>query len=155
DLGVDRVFAVDHGVRRGALLREVNDRLGTVVADHRVREVGVGQVTDEDVDLLAGDLLPDRSPGLQRLDRDETVHDHLQVVLTPNEVVGDSDLVTTLREMESSRPAEVAVTAEDQDAHVSSTYLVCLVCVGSLVAGGEPRPPDHGSKRVYLEHHQK
>ena len=45
-LRVDRVRLVDHRVRRGALLAEVDDRVGAEVADHLVDERGVDQIAD-------------------------------------------------------------------------------------------------------------
>ena len=63
-LGVHRVRPVDHRVRRGPLLGEVNHGLQLEVGDDVVREHRVRQVTDVQPDLLAGQLPPHRDARL-------------------------------------------------------------------------------------------
>ena len=58
----DRVLAVDHGIRRGALLSEVNHRFRFKRLDSRGQKFVVGYIADEQLDRLARKLLPDSEP---------------------------------------------------------------------------------------------
>jgi hypothetical protein len=49
----DRMFAIDHRVRRCSLLCEVNDGVGSMVGDDPVEKLPVKQVTDLERDLAA------------------------------------------------------------------------------------------------------
>jgi hypothetical protein len=116
-LGVDRVPAVDHRVRRGPLLGVVHDRVGPEVLDDVIREHGVGQVADVHADREAGQLPPHRDPGPQRLDRHQGLDPELVVVVPADEVVGHRHLVAGLRQVQRRRPAQVPVPAQHQDPH--------------------------------------
>ena len=108
-LGVDGVLAVDHRVRRAALLREVDDRLGFERTDRLVEERVVVQVADEGLNGVPADLFPRRHTTVHLTDRDEGVDAHLVVVVPTDEVVDDTYLVTALGEVECGRPSKVAV----------------------------------------------
>jgi len=130
-LRVDGMLTVDHRIGRGALLREVDDRVGPEPVDHVERGVGVGQIGDERVDRPARVLVPGPGPRVQRLDGDEALDTHLVVVLPPHEVVADRHLVTAVREMQRGRPAQVSVAAQDQGAHCVLLHpRLCASCVG-------------------------
>jgi error-prone DNA polymerase len=116
-LGVDRMVAVDHGVGRGALLREVHHRVRAEIADHAVGEYRIDQIADVAADFLASEFPPGRDPRAQRLDRHEAVGAEFVVVMPAREVVGDRDLVAVLRQVQGRRPAEVPVPAQYQDLH--------------------------------------
>ena len=116
-LRVDGVLLVDHRVRRGPLLGEVHDRVGPELADHPVGEVRVDQVADPAGDLAARDLPPDLDPALELGDRDEGVDPHLEVVLASDTAVDDAHLVALVGQVQGGGPPEVAVSAEDEDAH--------------------------------------
>ena len=116
-LGVDRVLTVDHGVGGGPLLAEVHDGIGLALGDGGIGEGGIGEVADAHVDAVAGDLVPLRYPLGQGVDRHQAVDAHFDVVLPPHQVVDHGDAMTQSREMEGSRPPQVAVTAEHQNVH--------------------------------------
>ena len=109
-LRVDRVLAVDHGVRRRALLPEVDDGIGPRLGDDAVGEGGVGEVADAHVDRVAGYLLPARDAILQGGDGHEAVDAHLAVVLAAHEVVDDGDLMAPGGQVQGRRPSEVPVS---------------------------------------------
>ena len=116
-LRVDRVAAVDHGVRRGALLGEVDHRVGGELAEGVVDELGVAQVAGVARELGAADLAPGLHPRAHRLDRHQAARPELVVVLTANAVVEDSDVMSASRQVHRGGPAEVAVSTQDQDSH--------------------------------------
>jgi len=116
-LGVDRVLPVDHGVRSGSLLAEVHNGVRRAVGHGGVRERGVGQVADAQVDLAPRHLAPGGDPLLERGDGHEAAHAHFDVVLPPHEIVHHGDVMTESREMEGRGPAEIAVAAEHQNLH--------------------------------------
>jgi hypothetical protein len=110
-LGVDRVTAVDHRVRRGALLGVVHHGVRAEVTDHPVGEHRVAEVADVAADVLAGDFLPGGDANPERLDRDQALHAEVVVLVPAREVVGDSHLVTVLRQGQRRWPAQVPVSA--------------------------------------------
>jgi SagB-type dehydrogenase family enzyme len=95
-LGVDRVLAVDHRVRRGPLLGVVHDRVRLEIGERRIGELGVAQVADVAADPLPGQLPPDLDPGLQRRDRHQRLDPELVVVAAAGEVVQHRHLVPGL-----------------------------------------------------------
>ena len=116
-LRLDRVPAGDHRVGRRGLLAVVDDGLGQGLGDHAVEELAVLDVADERHDVAARNLAPRLDPLRQRADRRERVGRLLVVPAAPREVVDDEDLVTARREAHRGRPAEVSVTAQDEDPH--------------------------------------
>jgi hypothetical protein len=104
---------VDHGVRSGALLGEVDDRLGSELGEDPSDEGGVGQVADERLDAKTGHLLPHPDPVLEVTNRYEAVDSHLEVVLPTSKVVDDRYVVTPMGEVQRRWPTEVPVTAQN------------------------------------------
>ena len=94
DLGVGGVLAVDHRIRRRALLGEVHHGVGSERGHHLRDKGGVGQVTDVGVKGQPGQFLPAADPMLQVGQGNQAVHAHLEVVLPPGEVVHNSDAVS-------------------------------------------------------------
>src|SRR5207244_7752221 len=88
-LGVHGVLAVDHRIGRGALFREVNDRVGTEPVDHVEGRVRVRQVGDERVDQPACVLVPGSDARVQRRNGNEALDTHFVVVLPTYDVVTD------------------------------------------------------------------
>ena len=130
-LGVHGVLAVDHRIRRGALFREMNDRVGTESVDHVEGRVRVRQIGDERVDQPARVLVPGPDARVQRRNGNEALDTHLVVVLPPYEVVTDRDIVATIGQMQRRRPPEVPVAAQNQDPHSgSSTSRPLRCCLG-------------------------
>ena len=101
---VDRVALQLGGllrVGRGALLGEVDDRIGLLVHEELQENVVLLLDVDEvEGNLLAGDLLPGGDAGLGAGDRGERVAAELEVDLATGKVVDDDDVVTLLREVE-------------------------------------------------------
>src|SRR5205085_6384694 len=62
-------------------------------------------------------LEPGRDPLLERGDRDQALDGHLLVVSAASEVVVDGYVVAERTQMQGCRPAQVSVTAKNQDLH--------------------------------------
>ena len=65
----DRVLAVDHGVRRGALFGKVNHRFGLKRLHRGRKKIVIGDVAGEKLDGPSGVLLPDLQSFGQRANR--------------------------------------------------------------------------------------
>ncbi len=115
DLCVHGVLTVDHRIGRRTLFGEMHDGFGLETGEDAVDEDGIGQVTDERLQPEPRHLFPDPHPVLELTDGDETVHPHLMVVLTPDEVVDYTDVVSATRQVQRRRPSQVPVTAEHED----------------------------------------
>ena len=133
-LGVDGVLAVDHGVRRRPLLGEMHDGFGLEARQRVVDEDGIGQVTDEGLQPESRHLFPDPHPVLELGDGDEAVHTHLVVVLTTNEIVDHTDVMSTTRQVQRRRPSQIPVTTEHEDPQP------CHLLLPLLCAAGRPLP---------------
>ena len=117
-LRVDRVLAAGHRVRRRGLLGVVDGRVGLELAEDAVDEARVlGDVADGDADLASGQVVPHADAVAQGRHGLERRAVDLGLPLPLREVVDDQDVVAELREVHGRRPAEVAVAAQDQDAH--------------------------------------
>jgi hypothetical protein len=132
-LGLDRVAAGDHRVRRGGLLGVVHDALGQELTDHAVEEVAVLEVADVRRQLASGDLAPRLDAVRQRADRRQRVGRPLKVPAPAGEVVDDRDFVPARGKMQRGGPPEVAVTAQNQEtAHARSAlpkvFIGCTLC---------------------------
>jgi len=123
DVVVDRVALVPralHGVRRGTLLREVDDRVGPPVADEVEKLVVVlCDVQTLEADLASGLLAPRGEPHAERSDRRQRRCLEFRVRVPPREVVDDQDLMASLRQMQRRRPAAEAVPTQDQYPHTN------------------------------------
>ena len=114
----DRVVPPGHRVRRGRLLGVVDHRVWEEAFYEVVDEAVVfGNVADRDPDLLARDLLEATHPVPQRRGEDERGAVHLGLPLPLRQVVRDQHLVAEVGEIHRGRPPEVAVSAENEDAH--------------------------------------
>jgi len=112
-----RVFAVDHGVGRGALLGEVDDDIGLEGGD-RLREGGVARhVGDEDGHRVARERLPHLDPLVERPDGREALDSELVVPQAAREVVENANLVSTRRQMQCGRPAAVTIPSQHENPH--------------------------------------
>ncbi len=94
-LGVDGVLAVDHRVRSGSLLGEVDNCLGGELMDGLLDEHVVGEVADEGLHGVTRDFLPSRDPPLQLPDGHQAVDAHLAVIQAPSEIVHNTDVVVS------------------------------------------------------------
>mmetsp|Transcript_5088 Transcript_5088/g.19679 ORF Transcript_5088/g.19679 Transcript_5088/m.19679 type:complete len:519 (+) Transcript_5088:15-1571(+) len=108
--------AVHHGVRRGALLTEVNARRRRKLFESGAQEFVVADVADEEVDVAAADFLPLAHALVDTLDRRQRVETELVVHRTTAQVVDDGDRVAALGQVQRRRPAAVAVAADDHNA---------------------------------------
>jgi hypothetical protein len=79
----------------------------------------VAEIDDVEGDPFAGQFLPSFDAAPQRRDRDQAVHSVFQVEATAGQVVDHPHVVTARRQMERLRPAEIAISAEQQNPHVS------------------------------------
>jgi hypothetical protein len=115
---VDRVALVPralHRVRRGALLREVHDRLGL----ERAQEVEQLAVVVRDVEPLESDLAscqlaPRVETRAEGGNRRERLRLELDVSVAAGEVVDDEHVVSALGQMEGRRPPAETVAAQYQ-----------------------------------------
>ena len=112
---VKTACCVDHRVGRGALLGEVDDRVGPEPVDDRFDEVIVGQVAHEQLDLALAHFTPRADPFLERRDLEERPDAELVLPRTLGEVVDDRDTMTRPRKGQRRWPAEVAVAAEHEN----------------------------------------
>ena len=108
--------AVYHGVRRGALLTEVNARRRRKLFERGAQEFVVADVADEEVDVAAADFLPLAHALVDTLNRRQRVETELVVHRTTAQVVDDGDRVAALGQVQRRRPAAVAVAADDHNA---------------------------------------
>ena len=69
DLSEDRMFAVDHRIRRRTLLGKVNHGIRLEIVDHAGEELVVVHVADKQLDGFSRELLPNAQPVRQGLDR--------------------------------------------------------------------------------------
>ncbi len=130
DVVEDRVALVPralHRVRRGALLGEVDDRIGLVVGQQvQQHPVVLGDVEPMERDLTAGQLAPGRQARPDRRDRRQRLGLELDVGVAPRQVVDDLDVVARGRQMQRRRPSTEAVSTEDQDAQGASPWVRCV-----------------------------
>ena len=114
----DGVLPVLHGVGRRRHLAVVHDGLRSELAEHALGDRPVAEIPLGVADVLAGDLPPRGDPLRQPgEDRRERIRAGLDVRAAAQVVVDDVDLVAAVREPHRGGPPEVAVAAEDQDAH--------------------------------------
>ena len=116
-LGVDGVSAVQHGVRCGPLLAQVDDGVRLEPTQRAGDELGVGQVAGTGLDQLAGEPSPRVDPFRERGDRHQAAGAELGVVATADEIVDHRHLVTCSGKVQCGGPAEIAVATEDEYAH--------------------------------------
>ena len=116
-LGIGGVPAVDHRIRRGPLLGEVDDRLRREFANRTGQESGVQEIAFVTSDPLARDLFPGFDPDPQVFDRDQAFDTEFDVVPTAGEVVEDGHFMASVGQVQRRRPAEVSVAAENEHSH--------------------------------------
>src|ERR1700733_255495 len=114
------VAPVNHRIRSGALLGEVDPGFGLEFVERFGEELVVGHVTDEQVDLLAGVFVPGAETIRKRLDRRERLYAQLEVPLPADEVVDDRDGVALLGQIQRCRPTAVAISPQHGNSHEAS-----------------------------------
>src|SRR5467141_4412602 len=95
-LGEYGVLPVDHRVRCRALFREVDDRLRLEGFERGSEKVVVGNVANEQLDSLAGQVLPDSDAIRQRANRSQRLRAKLVVPKAPQKVVNNGDRMPLL-----------------------------------------------------------
>src|SRR5439155_26503390 len=121
------------GSRR--LFGVMDDRLRLEVLEDAVDDARVlSDVGDRDLDLPAGDVAPDAEPVAKSRGRLERGAVDLDLPLPLRQVVDDHHLVVGPREEHGGRPAQVAVTSEDEDPHRAA-----FLSPGSGFYPGPPR----------------
>src|SRR5712692_4570436 len=139
DLGEDGVFAVNHRVRSRALFREMNHCFRFEGLERGSEKVVIGNVTDEQLDGLAGQVLPDPNAIRQRTNRSQRGRAKLVVPKAPQKVVDDGDRMAPLRQIESCRPTAIAVPTEHGNLHVPSSGQISLrISTAIRTANGSP-----------------
>ena len=140
-----RAGAVHHGVGRRALLPEVHRAGGLERLEGGAEELVVADVAHEELDLVAGDLLPLAHALVDAPDGREGVEPELVVEGATAEVVHDGHLVPAVAEVKRRRPAAVPVAADDH-------HLLALARVLGVRAGavGRVRGEDRGAQRASL-----
>ena len=118
---VDRVALggrVAHRIGRGALLAEVDDRVGARLAQQRLEPVVLlGQVQVHEADLLAGQLLPHANALADGADRRQRLHLELQVDLAATQVVDDGHVPADVRQVQRGGPAAESVATQYENLH--------------------------------------
>lgn len=130
---------VDHGVGGRGLLGVVDHYLGLIPREDLLQEAIVRYIPDVDHDLAPGPFLPELGPLVQVGRAVEGLAVQLQAGPPAKVVVHPNDLVIPLREIYTSRPAQVAVSTQDQDTHPN---LLPLVRRFDAVGDNPAAPPD-------------
>ncbi len=87
DLSGNRMLAVDHRIRRGPLLGEMDHCVGLTGFDRGSEEVVIGHVADQQLDILAGEIAPGLETFGKRPDWCQGLNAEFMVPLPPHEVV--------------------------------------------------------------------
>src|SRR5260370_42346647 len=99
----------------------MSDRFRLEGREGGMERVGGGNVTDEQPEGLAGQILPGRDAIRQRANRSQRLRAKLVVPKAPQKVVNDRNRMAPLRQIESCRPTAVAVPSEHGNLHVPSS----------------------------------
>ena len=113
----DRVLAILHRVGGAGHLAVMHHGVRSEAVEHRLHDVPIRQVPQRDADLVPCELPPSGDPLREPPGRGQRIGSGLLVGAAPELVVDDVDLVASSGEPHRGRPAEVAVAAQDQDAH--------------------------------------
>ena len=95
-LRIHRMTTVDHRIGRTALLAEVHHGIGREAFEDRLKKRIITQVTHKQFNPFVADLLPDGDAFLNRGDGGKAMGTEFVVIATANQVIDDSDIVTTL-----------------------------------------------------------
>src|SRR6185437_10552267 len=118
-LAEDGAVHVHHRVGRGGLFAIVDDGIGAERLQHVGDNAVVAQIADEQLDAVAGYLLPVAHPVVQGADGQQGLNIQFHFPAAFAEVIEHGDLVTALGKVHGGGPTEVAVAAEDKNAHGS------------------------------------
>ena len=152
DVVADRVDLVAvglHRVGRGALLGEVDDRVGADLGEPLFQPLVVlGDVEQVEADAAAGLLVPDAGALLDRVHRRQRLHAELGVDPAAREVVDDVDLVALVGEVQGGGPAAEAVPAENRDLHGRTPSMAAAApCLAAIDDGRATAAQSSGSGR--------
>src|SRR5579863_9561801 len=92
------VLAVDHGVRRGPLLGEVNYRVRLEGPDRGGEKLVIGNIPREEVDGLSSQLLPGAQALGERPNRGQSLRANFMIPMTAQKVVDNRNLVPSIGE---------------------------------------------------------
>ena len=136
------MLAILHRVGGARHLAVVHDRLGTEVAEDLLGHRPFAQISFGVADLDPGDLLPG-GDALRQAGGDgrEGVGAGLLMGAAAQVVVDEVYLVSAAREPHGCGPAEVAVAAQDQDAHRGPFRRVPGSSGGDCTGPGGPAAP--------------
>ena len=96
-LGEDRVFAVDHRIRRGTLLGEMDDGVRLKCFYGGFEKIVIGNVADKELDGFSCAFLPDAQPVGERTNRSESLRAELVIPLAPDKIINYRYLMTLVR----------------------------------------------------------
>jgi hypothetical protein len=108
------------------VLGEVHHGVGFERPQGLADEGRVGEVADEQVHGVGGDLLPTADTPLQAGDGHQGVHAHFEVVAPAGEIVHDPYTMALSGKVERSGPTQVAVTTEYQNVHLFVSSSSCM-----------------------------
>jgi len=114
-----RLLVSHHRVRRRWLLGVMDDGLGLEFAERTIHERTIGTVADLDLQGPTGDRGERLRPDGQIGRGDERLGSRLTRQPTAEVVVDDHDVIAESGEAHGRRPAEIAVTAKNQNPHAS------------------------------------
>src|SRR5208283_4723826 len=117
DLRENRVLAVDHRIRRGSLLGEMDHCVRLEIANCRREKIVVVHVADEQLNDVPGQRLPRANPLRQRPYGRQRLNAEFVIPLAAGKIVDDSDRMSTPRQIQRCRPPAVAVSPKHGDLH--------------------------------------
>src|SRR5215472_17138396 len=117
------MFPVDHRVRRGALLREMDDGLWSKCLERRNQKIVITDVADKYLDSFARQVLPHAQTVRQRTDWRERLRPQFVVPQSAHIVINNGDGMALLRQIEGRRPTAIAVPTEHGNLHETSSGL--------------------------------
>src|SRR5260370_39527546 len=87
DLRENRMFAVNHGIRRRSLFRKMDRRLRSALFDDGRKKIVVGYVASKTVNGVPGEFMPGFDSFRERTNRGQCLRPELMVPLTARKVV--------------------------------------------------------------------
>ena len=85
---------------------------------HRGHEIVVGDIAGKELDIFPGNPLPGAQPLGHRAYRRQGLDAQLVIPLAPRKVIGNGNLVASLRKIQRRRPATVTVSAQHANLHI-------------------------------------
>src|SRR4051794_19323951 len=113
------MFAIDHRIRSGPLLREMDNCFRLNIPDDGGEKFVVSHIAGEKVNRIASNFPPGPQPLGQWTDGRKCMYSELVIPLAAREVVGNGDRVSFPRQVKRCGPATVAISAQNRDLQLS------------------------------------